>query len=54
LLPVLNGIIWLINLGVGMLLYRQGDDQRLAAFLLWGTSALTGVLLLISSLAIIF
>ncbi len=54
LLPVLNGIIWLINLGVGMLLYRQGDDQRLAAFLLWGTSALTGVLLLIGSLAIIF
>jgi hypothetical protein len=54
LLPVLNGLIWLLNLGTGMLLYRRGKDQRLAAYLVWGTSILTGVLLVIGSLAMIF
>ncbi len=54
LLPVLNGLIWLFNLVVGTLLYRRGEDQRLAAYLLWGTSGLTGVLLLIGSLLLIF
>lgn len=54
LLPVLNGLIWLFNLVTGTLLYRRGDDQRVAAYLLWGTSALTGVLLIIGSLLLIF
>jgi hypothetical protein len=54
LLPVLNGLIWMINLIFGTLLFRRGDDQRTAAYLLWGTSGLTGVLLLLGSLMIIF
>lgn len=54
LLPVLNGLIWLFNLVAGTLLYRRGEDQRVAAYLLWGTSALTGILLIIGSLVLIF
>lgn len=54
LLPVLNGLIWLFNMAVGTLLYRRGGDLRIAAYLLWGTSALTGVLLLVGSLLIVF
>jgi len=54
LLPILNGLIWLINLGAGTFLYRRGGDQRIAAYLLWGTSALTGVLLLVGSILLIF
>ena len=37
LLPVLNGLIWLSNLVAGTLLYRRGEDQPVAAYLLWGT-----------------
>ena len=54
LLPVLNGLIWLFNLGLGTLLYRRGGDLRIAAHLLWGASTLTGLLLLIGSLMLIF
>ena len=54
LLPVLNGLIWLFNLVAGTFLYRRGEDQRLAAYLLWGTSGLTGILLLLGSLLLIF
>ncbi|MFU8826341.1 MAG: PH domain-containing protein [Brevefilum sp.] len=54
LLPVLNGLIWLINLGAGALLYRRGDDRKIAAYLLWGTSAVTGLLLSIGSLLLVF
>ena len=54
LLPVLNGLIWLLNLTLGILLFRRGGDQRIAAYLLWGTSGLTGVLLLLGSLMLIF
>jgi hypothetical protein len=54
LLPILNGLIWLFNLGAGTFLYRRGGDQRIAAYLLWGTSVLTGVLLLVGSVLLIF
>jgi len=54
LLPVLNGLIWLLNLGAGTLLYRRGEDQQIAAYMLWGTSALTGILLLLGSVLLIF
>ena len=54
LLPILNGLIWLFNLGAGTFLYRRGGDYRIAAYLLWGTSALTGVLLLVGSILLIF
>lgn len=54
LLPILDGLIWSLNLAVGSFLYRRSDDLRIAAYLLWGSSALTGVLLLIGSLVFIF
>ena len=54
LLPVLNGLIWLSNLAVGILLYRRGGDKKIAAYLLWGTSGVNGILLLLGSLMLIF
>ena len=54
LLPILNGLIWLFNLVAGTFLYRRGGDYRIAAYLLWGTSALTGMLLLVGSILLIF
>lgn len=54
LLPVLDALIWLGNLVLGALLFPRGGDMPLAAYILWGTSALTGLLLLISSLIFIF
>jgi hypothetical protein len=54
LLPILAGIIWLLNMVVGIFLHRQGRDLRLAAYLLWGSAALTGLLLLLGSLRLIF
>ncbi len=54
LLPILNGLIWLVNLGVGSLLFRRGGNLKLAAYLLWFTSVLTGLLLVAGSLAFIF
>jgi len=54
LLSVLDGMIWLFNLLLGIFLYRRGDDLRIVAYLLWGTAALTGLLLLVGSLLLIF
>jgi hypothetical protein len=54
LLSVLDGLIWLFNLILGMFLYRRGEDNVIAAYLLWGSSALTGLLLLIGSVILIF
>lgn len=54
LLPILDGLIWLGNLVLGAFLYPRGGDMPLAAYLLWGTSAVTGLLLLIASLVFIF
>lgn len=54
LLPILDGLIWLGDLALGALLYPRGGDMPLAAYILWGTSALTGLLLLIGSLIFIF
>jgi hypothetical protein len=54
LLPVLDGMLWLVDLGFGLFLYRRGADLRIAAYLLWGSSVVTGVLLLIASLLLIF
>ena len=54
LLPILNGLIWLVNLGLGSFLFRRGGNYRIAAYSLWITSALTGVLLVAGSLAFIF
>ncbi len=54
LLPVLNGLIWLGDLVFGIFLYRRSSDLRLATYMLWGSSALTGLLLLLGSLLFIF
>lgn len=54
LLPILDGMIWLFNLLLGIFLYRRGDDLQIAGYLLWGTSALAGVLLLIGNLLLIY
>ncbi len=54
LLPILDGFIWLFNLLLGIFLHRRGGDLKIAAYLLWGSSGLTGFLLLIGSLQLIF
>lgn len=54
LLSVLDGMVWLFNLLLGIFLYRRGDDLKIAGYVLWGTSALTGLLLLLASLLLIF
>jgi hypothetical protein len=54
LLPILGGLIWFFDLLSGIFLYRKGGDLRLAAYLIWGSSALTCLLLLAGSLMLIF
>jgi hypothetical protein len=54
LLAVLDGMLWLVDLVFGFFLYRRGEDLRIAAYLLWGNSVATGLLLLIASLSLIF
>jgi hypothetical protein len=53
LLSVLDGMLWLVDLVFGFFLYRRGEDMRIAAYLLWGSSVATGVLLLLASLILI-
>jgi hypothetical protein len=53
LLPVLDGMLWLVDLGFGLFIYRRGEDMRIAAYLLWGSSVVTGMLLLLASLILI-
>ena len=47
LLPVLGSVIYVIDLLAGLFFYRR-DGQRLVAYLLWGSSVLTPVLLLLA------
>jgi hypothetical protein len=54
LLPVLEGLIWLFNFVLGLFVYRRGGILRIAAYLMWGGAALTGLLLLVGSLLLIF
>ncbi len=54
LLAVLDAMLWLVDLVFGFFLYRRGEDMRIAAYLLWGSSMATGVLLLLASLLLIF
>lgn len=54
LLPILCGIIWVVNFFSGLFIYRRGDDMRIAAYLLWGSTCLTGLLLLIGCLLLVF
>lgn len=52
LLPVLNAFFFLVDLLLGMLLYRRGYSQLLA-YLLWGSGVLTGLLFLVAVLFIL-
>ena len=52
LLPVLNGLSLLIDLGVGVYFYRR-PDGKLMAYLLWSVSILTSIIFTISVLFII-
>ena len=54
LLPILEGIFWLVNLLLGIFLHRRGGDLRLGAYLVWGSGALTGLLFLAASLLLVF
>ncbi len=54
LLPVLNGIIWLGNLITALFFFRSGGQHRITAYLLWGSAILTGALLLLAALLLIF
>ena len=54
LLPILEGIIWLVNLILGVFLHRRGGDFRFGAYLVWSVSALTGLMFLIASLLLVF
>ena len=54
LLPVLAGMIWIFNLLTGIFLYRRGGDLVIGAYILWGNAGLTGILLLVGSLILLF
>jgi len=49
-LPLIGLLIWLVNGGLGGLLYR---NERVAAYLLWGGSALVQILLWVAVLGIL-
>jgi len=50
LLPILNGLIWLGDALAGAFAFRRGGAYRLAAYMLWLSSSLTGVMLFIAML----
>jgi hypothetical protein len=54
LLPVVNGMIWLFNLAAGIFFFRQGKDLKIAGYLIWGTSGLLGLMLLVGGLILMF
>jgi hypothetical protein len=54
LLPILDGLIWMFNLILGIFLSRRGERYQLAAYLLWGVSSVSGLLLMMASLLLIF
>jgi len=45
LLPVLNGIFWVFNLGAGLFFFRRAE-WRAFSYLLWSTSCIVAVLFL--------
>ena len=54
LLPVLEGILWLVDFIAGLFLYRRSEDMKIAAYLLWGSAGVTSLLLLAACLLLIF
>jgi hypothetical protein len=51
LLPVLGGFIYLIDLIIGFFFYRR-DEMRPMAYLLWGSSAVSPILLILATIMI--
>jgi hypothetical protein len=47
LLPLLGSVTYVIDLLAGLFFYRR-DEQRIIAYLLWGSSVLTPILLLLA------
>jgi hypothetical protein len=47
LLPVLNALIYLVNLFLGLAFFRREESQPLA-YLLWGTGVFASILFLIA------
>jgi hypothetical protein len=47
LLPLLGSVTYVIDLIAGLFFYRR-DEQRMVAYLLWGSSVLTPILLLLA------
>lgn len=52
LLPLLNGIYFLINVLAGLYIYRS-QDRWILAYLLWGSGLLTGLLFFVAAVLII-
>ncbi len=50
LLPVINGLFWLVDLISGAFLYRRDDKSHLPTYSLWGASSLASVIFIISYL----
>ncbi len=53
LLPILNGLVWVVDLILGFSFYRREDQDHLPAYLIWGASCLTGSLLFIAAILLI-
>ena len=52
LLPLLNGIYFLINVFAGLYIYRS-QDRWILAYLLWGSGLLTGLLFFVAAVLIL-
>ena len=52
LLPLLNGIYFLINVLAGLYIYRS-QDRWILAYLLWGSGLLTGLLFFVAAVLIL-
>lgn len=50
LLPILNALMWLIDMLVGTYLYVSARVAHLAVYILWASSCLTGLLLAVATI----
>ncbi len=48
LLPVLNGLFWLVDLVVGVFFYLRDDEAHLPTYILWGTASLSSILFIVA------
>ena len=50
LLPVINGLFWLVDLISGVFFYQRDDKSHMPTYALWGASSLASVIFIISYL----